>query len=170
MAWKRKSRVPDEPIDEDPRSYLLRALAARPYSRAQLTQKLRERGHAPESIDEALRSLSEAGLFREDDFASARVRAFVSKGRGPSWIKAKLRSERVDVDDALIDAAYEHLGVTEADQVRKLVRKALASSKTRAALESDERGARSKIVQSIVAKGHAPALAIRIANAWREFA
>lgn len=162
MGWGRRKREDDEPVTEDPRSYVMRALGTRDYSRAQLETKLRARGHAPESIKNALENLIGEGWFKEDAFVSARVRALLSKNYGPTWIKAKLRSEKVTVSDEAIDAGYDHLGFGEADQVRELVRKALASTRVKKKFLEDARLARGRLVHGVVTKGHPVAMVMRI--------
>lgn len=163
--WRRKRESAPKTPTEDPRAYLLRALGSRDYSRAQLEAKLRERGHAPDRIASALESLIEAGFFKEESFASARIRALLRKGYGPGWIRLKLRTEKVTVDDDMIQSAYGHLGLTEADQVRELVRKQLRSSRIRAQMQADARAARTKLLKSLVAKGHPSALVQRLLDA-----
>ncbi|MBS1982766.1 MAG: regulatory protein RecX [Bdellovibrionales bacterium] len=164
--WRSKRKPSDEPPEEDPRAFLLRTLSCRDYSRSQLEEKLRERGHAPDRIAAAIEELQEAGFFKADAYAEARMRAFIHKGYGPRWIQSKLRSEKVAVTKEMIDAAYDHLGLSEDEQIRELVRKQMKSSTLRKQLQSDEREARNKWTKRLITRGFAPhAIARAIAAA-----
>ena len=79
----------------------MRLLAAREHSRLELGRKLRARGFSAEAIEEALETLTAAGLLSETRLAEAYVAERIRKGFGPLRVREELR--RKGLADALID-------------------------------------------------------------------
>lgn len=93
--------------EEHARSYLLDLLARKDYSRAQLEQKLKQRGCAAEFIDPLLNQFAELGYQSDQRFVEAQVRQRLEQGQGRRKIEFELRNKGVSSDliRQTIDAA-----------------------------------------------------------------
>lgn len=80
----------------------MRLLAAREHTRAELSRKLSDRGHAVEVVGAVLDDLAERGLQSDARYAEQYVASRTRKGYGPNRIRAEL-AER-GLSDALIEA------------------------------------------------------------------
>lgn len=80
----------------------MRLLARRDYSRVELQQRLRQRGHEPSAIDQALTECQQRGWQDDARFAGQFVRSRYQQGYGPLRIAAELRQRGVAA--ALIEA------------------------------------------------------------------
>lgn len=87
----------------------LRLLARRDHSSAELTQKLRGRGHEAADIDEAIERLRTAGHLDEAGLARRRSASRAEAGYGPARIRADLA--RRGIPRALQEAALRELEV-----------------------------------------------------------
>ena len=137
---------------ERSRSYVLWLLGRREYSRPQLEKKLKARGLQPEWITKLLDELREEGLFRETAYQKARTRQLLKKGLGASLVKAKLRFEKCEIKDGDIQEAFEAIGTTPQEELRKVVDKALR--KYARGKELPPKELRQKILKSLMTKGH----------------
>ena len=86
----------------------------RELSKAQVRQRLRRRGAAPEVADEVVASLVELGALNEGRLALAAARRETAiRGRGP--VRARLALKALGLDDAIVEAALaatlEHVDV-----------------------------------------------------------
>lgn len=70
-------------------------LARREHSQQELLQKLGQRGHDAEEIEQALQRLVEAGLQSDERFVLSFVRSRVQRGQGPVRIRAELAKRGV---------------------------------------------------------------------------
>ena len=73
-------------------------MARRDYATAELRDKLVSQGHSRDSVDEALRVLTEEGLLSDGRFVESFVRSRVAKGYGPVRIRHELQQRAVDED------------------------------------------------------------------------
>lgn len=103
----------------------LRLLASRPRAVNELLRRLRERGHNPSAVAEAVGRLEEAGLLDDSEFAEHFVRVRASRGYGRSRLLRDLLARGVErrVAERAIDRALDHEGVDQSDQVRELAAK-----------------------------------------------
>ena len=83
----------------------MRLLARRDYSRVELQQRLRQRGHEQSAIEQALTECQQRGWQDDARFAGQFVRNRYHQGYGPLRIAAELRQRGVAA--ALIDALLE---------------------------------------------------------------
>ncbi|MET0090464.1 MAG: regulatory protein RecX [Candidatus Thiodiazotropha sp.] len=78
-------------------------LAAREHSRRELRNKLLQRGHDPELIEQVLDDLQASSLQSDARYAQQFVESRVTRGQGPVRIRMELRER--GVDDALVREA-----------------------------------------------------------------
>lgn len=79
-----------------PRDDAIRLLARREYSRVELERRLAAKGHAADSVDEALTGLAGEGLQSDARFAEVFVRSRIARGQGPIRIRAELGERGID--------------------------------------------------------------------------
>ncbi len=84
-----------------------RALAQRPLSRREVSERLRGRGVAPPVEQETLSTLATAGLLDDARLANARAAALADRGWGDLAIAARLR--RAGLEEAEVRAALADL-------------------------------------------------------------
>jgi len=132
----RRPAATDPAAAVDPRNLLLRALARRDHSRAELRQKLQGRGIEPQAIEPLLAEFAEHGWVDDERFARSWAAARLRAGDGPRKIAARLQQKGVLpelIDAALAAAAQEAREAREAagepsamDEARDWVREAVA--------------------------------------------
>ncbi len=71
-------------------------LAKRDYATAELRHKLLGQGHSPDSVEAALRALTEEGLLSDGRFAESFVRTRGARGYGPVRIRHELQQRAID--------------------------------------------------------------------------
>lgn len=81
----------------------LRCLSLRAYAQAELSRRLRKRGHAGGAVDGAMRQLDAMGLLDDGAFAESYVRSKGERGQGPARLKRDLAA--MGVGRSEIDAA-----------------------------------------------------------------
>ena len=89
----------------DARSYLFDLLARRDYTRAQLVQKLMQRGCDPVIATSVLDSLESDGYQSDRRFVESQVRQRTEQGQGKRKIEFELRNK--GVDNALIQEVLD---------------------------------------------------------------
>lgn len=119
----------------------VRLLTSKDYSKHKLVQKLKEAGFQPEHIDEAVEELLSKKFLREENYAEARIKAFMNKGYSPYYILQKLAQENVYVDESFIRNIFQEYNITEEDQIRKLIKKKSTNEKD-------------KLIRFLHSKGH----------------
>lgn len=87
---------------------VLKLLAAREHSRAELTRKLRARGYDPRSVEAVLERLTRTGAIDEARLAELYVAERARKGFGPLRIQAELWEK--GLSETLIDPYLDALG------------------------------------------------------------
>lgn len=107
----------------------LRAINARPMSRAELIKKLCEKGEAPENAEECAEWLSRLGLINDEQYAGSVVRHYAAKGYGKGRIKQELK--RHGLDRELWDAALEQMPEQDA-YLERFIRSRLTDPEDRA--------------------------------------
>ena len=90
------------------RKQALDLLARREHSRLEIKRKLLARSHAKDTVEEVLDALQQEQLLHEPRFVEQFVRSRVSRGRGPTRIRAELIQR--GIDDSLIHAKLEEAG------------------------------------------------------------
>ncbi len=128
--------------------YLIKLLSSRDYSEFKLRDKLREKQYPASEIDEAIAEIKAKNYLREENYAEARVKAFMNKGYSPDYIKQKLAQEHVYVEAEFIESIYCENRSDSDEQIRLLVEKKLRGKK----LESFEEEV--KLIRFVLSKGH----------------
>jgi regulatory protein len=149
----------------EPRPYLLWLLARRDYSRSQLEEKLKARGVAESEIEALLQALVDEGLFKEEAFVRSRARVLAGRGLSKNWVRSKLRAERVEVPRELVAEVFEELGIDESNQARDLADKHARRLLRRDPRLKDLKAFTQKLLQALMTRGHAYALAKKIVDA-----
>lgn len=122
---RRPQEQPGGGTEAQAKDVCLRLLTDRARSRAELADKLEQRGFASDVAERALDRLTVVGLIDDADFARqwARSRHLYS-GKGKRAIALELRRKGIDEDDAA--AALDEIdGNSERDRATELVRKKL---------------------------------------------
>lgn len=134
-------------------SYLVKLLSARDYSEHKLREKLREKKYPASEIDDAINEIKARGYLREDAYAEARIKAFMSKGYSVNYIKQKLQVEKLDVSYEVIQDVFDEHGESEIDQIKRLLSKKLRNvPKDKEEAFKEEQ----KAVRFALSKGHSP--------------
>jgi len=132
--------------------YLIKLLSARDYSEHKLKEKLQERVRAKrfssEEAASALNLVKEQGYLREEAYAEARVKGFMSKGYSPNFIRQKLAQEHLTVTDESIGEIFTEYRISEEDQIERLARKKMGSRTT---FDFDDE---TRILRFLISKGH----------------
>lgn len=96
--------------EADARSYLFELLARRDYPRAQLAQKLLQRGCEPKLACAVLDRFESDGYLSDSRFVESQIRQRVEQGQGRRKIEYELRSKGLDtrlIDEALAEAEID---------------------------------------------------------------
>lgn len=102
------------------RTAALALLAGRDFSRHELEQRLRRKGHEAPVVEAAVADLVQEGLLRETRYLENFVSQHAARGHGPLRIRAELREKGIapqDVDQALESSGTDWLAA--AQQVRR---------------------------------------------------
>lgn len=121
MAGRRRGRS-DEPYDEKRSwNYVLWLLARKAYTRAELGERLRGKGAAPEVVQAVLERLERYRFVDDESYAEAYVRAREAR-KGRLALRQELR--RKGVAEATIEGALEPLDeAAQADRAEAVLRK-----------------------------------------------
>jgi regulatory protein len=110
---------------EGARRVALRLLAARPRAVQDLRRRLRDRGHAPAAINDAVQRLEESGLLDDGEYARHYIRVRSPRGLGPSRLIHDLLAAGVDrkvAEQAVRDVGQAE-GIDVAAQARNLAQR-----------------------------------------------
>jgi len=120
--FERLTRVADV---EAAYSVALRMLAARPRAVNELLTRLRDRGHNPSAVAEAVGRLESKGLLDDTEFARHFARTRLARGHGSPRILTDLLSRGVErrVAERAIDEVVELEEVDENEEARALALK-----------------------------------------------
>lgn len=128
----RVGRLLDDPLrealgraadDEAAFRTALRFLARRPFGRADLARRLRQKGHGERAVGAALTRAERLGLVDDERFAERFVASRSARGRGPARLRRDLLG--MGVEPAVVEAALraaEAAGVHDPARVEQLAR------------------------------------------------
>lgn len=122
LTQAQQERVMHASSVEAARRVGLRLLAARPRAVQDLKRRLRDRGHAPGPISEALERLTAAGLLNDDEFSRHYARIRAPRGIGPARLVHDLMAlgvDRVVAERAVNDVAQVE-GMDSTETARRL--------------------------------------------------
>ncbi len=149
---------------ESESAYLVasRLVAMRPHSVHELLGKLRDRGHHPRAIAEAVGRLQAAGLLDDAVYARHFVRVRAPRGHGPGRLLHDLLARGVDrlVAERAIGEVLQAEGLEAASQAKTLAERRLAQlaavppkqRRRRVLAYLARRGFRGREVQEMVAR------------------
>lgn len=147
--------------DEQAHAYCLRLLTARARSRAELADKLTQRGYGEPVVNRVLDRLTKVGLVDDEDFAEQWVRSrHLYAGKGKRALASELR--RKGVDDEVITSTLADIDAgAERDRAEQLVRDRLRREKL-----DDEPGTELKVKRRLVGmlarRGYSQSMALDV--------
>lgn len=130
--------------------YCIWLLSKRDYSRYKLSQKLYEKKYTP-YIDQLLDFLEEAQYLREEQYIRTRIKTFMYKCLSKRNIIAKLRSERLTVEESVVDEIFEEYRYTEDNQLRELI---LKKTRSKGIQALEDFNFKQKLIRFLLSKGH----------------
>lgn len=136
-------------------NYLVKLLSFRDYSEHKLREKLREKKFSPEESETAINDLKSKGYLKEDLYTEARIKGFMHKHYSASYIKQKLKVEKLEVEISTIWDIFEEYHISEEDQIQNLLRKKLKNKKETLEKEDYYKLSQSAI-RYVISKGHEP--------------
>ena len=126
----------------------VKLLTRKDYSKFKLAQKLEEKGHDANLINDVIEDLRGRKLFREDWYIEARIRGLIRKHYGPEVISLKLQQEEIYVNETEILDIYQEVEITQEDQIRNLVQKKYSH------IDNIDFNTKQKILRFLHSKGH----------------
>ncbi|MGV0834728.1 recombination regulator RecX [Mycolicibacterium thermoresistibile] len=147
--------------EEQARAYCLRLLTARARTRAELTDKLAQRGYREDLSEQVLDRLEQVGLIDDADFAEQWVRSrHTNAGKGKRALAAELRKKGVDND--IITAALADIDAgAERDRAEQLVRDRLRREKL---TDDDDTKVTRRLVGMLARRGYNQSMALDVVN------
>jgi regulatory protein len=133
----------------------LKLLSRRALSRAELVERLQQRGFSPAEVASEVRRLQRAGLLQEEELARLLVRRQLEAGSGPLAARAALRLRQVE--ESAAKKALQEMGEEE---VAQALERALARALGRFRQEEASQR-RQKVVRYLVGRGFPLALVLR---------
>lgn len=130
--------------------YCIWLLSKRDYSRHKLSLKLYEKKYTP-FVNELLDFLEDAQYLREEAYIRTRIKTFMYKNLSKKNIISKLRSERLNVEDSIVDEIFEEYRYTEVNQLRELIHKKTRSKGIEALQDFNFK---QKLIRFLLSKGH----------------
>ncbi|MBP7779451.1 MAG: RecX family transcriptional regulator [Acidobacteria bacterium] len=132
------------------RTLALSWLGLRELSKAQVRQRLRRRGVAPDVVDEVIASLVDVGALNEERLALAAARRETAiRGRGP--VRARMALRALGLGEATVDAALA--AALEQVDVEALLDRALDKRLARVGAGPLDRATFRKLVSALVRQG-----------------
>lgn len=138
-----------------------RLLAHRARSRAELTARLRGKGHDEPAVQAVVERLAGEGLIDDQAFAAAFV---ADKRRFAGWGAGRIAREldRLGVDPALVQAALPSTDDAAADELRR----ARAALERRGPADAPLEQSRKRAYEFLVRRGYATSVAYRVVREW----
>lgn len=135
-------------------NYSIHLLARQDYSEFKLRQKLRsKKDNLPHEIDEVIETLKSRGLLREENYRRLFIRKWMMKGESEDKIRQRAGMEKLQFESEEFKSIEIELGVTEEDNIEKLIAKKLRSK----VIPSDFRekmDLKNKVLRFLISKGH----------------
>ena len=92
------------------RQVALRRLDRRECSTGDIAQALRRKGFSAEVIAETVQELVEQKLIDDQKYSRILVREQILRGKGPNWIRMKLRAKGIAAERREVEALIEKCG------------------------------------------------------------
>lgn len=113
---------------------ITRMLARREHSRAEILRKLAQKGFDGEQVLPVLEAFEQKQIQSDNRFAESRIRACLSKGQGPSRIRAELSQHGLsesDIDSAMAEVDPDFFELAKSVWQKKFKGDVATDSKTR---------------------------------------
>lgn len=135
-------------------NYSIHLLARQDYSEFKLRQKLRsKKDNLPHEIDEVIEALKLRGLLREESYRRLFIRKWMMKGESEDKIRSRGNMEKLQFESEEFKAVEAELGVTEEDNIDKLIAKKLRS-KVIPSDFTEKMNLKNKVLRFLISKGH----------------
>ncbi len=135
-------------------NYSIHLLARQDYSEYKLRQKLRsKKDNPPHEVDEVLAKLQEKGLLREEAYRRLFIRKWMMKGEAENKIRQRGGMEKLKFEDGEFEKVTLELGVSDDDNLDKLVQKKLRGKDIPKDWEAKQK-LKDKVVRFLLSKGH----------------
>ena len=103
----------------------IKLLARRDYSKYKLAQKLAQKGHEQDIIDETINKLIDMQYLREDEYKRMRVKGMLLKGYADAHIIKKCSKEFLSIDQDFIAQMRNDQNIHIPDKLNELIQKKL---------------------------------------------
>lgn len=135
-------------------NYCIHLLARQDYSEYKLRQKLKSKPqNLPHEIEEAIAKVKANGLLREENYRRLFIRKWIMKGESEDKIRKRGAMEKLEFQSEEFEQASAELGISEDDNIEKLVTKKLRSKEIpKDPLE--RRKLKDKVLRYLISKGH----------------
>lgn len=135
-------------------NYCIHLLARQDYSEYKLRQKLRSKPqNLPHMIDEVMIKLKERGLLKEEAYKRLFIRKWMMKGESADKIKRRGAMEKLTFENEEFLIVEQELGMTENDNIQKLVSKKLRSKEIPTDY-AEKQKLKDKLLRFLISKGH----------------
>ncbi|MCO4753922.1 MAG: regulatory protein RecX [Bacteriovoracaceae bacterium] len=107
--------------------YCVKLLTKRDYSRFKLKQKLIQRDHSEDEVEEVIERLQKLNYLREENYARMRIKNLLLSGYSNQFIQSKLELEELFVSEQLIDTVRQDNGLVQESALDQLIDKKMRS-------------------------------------------
>lgn len=136
-----------ESMGSDAYDVALRRLTAREYSSAEMRAYLERKGFSSEAAVEAVAELVRQRFLDDRRYLEAMVRYQAGRGKGPAYIRAKLKQKGLDVAAGEIKSMLSQFaGKTEVESAREVVERRYPGYQT-------DRAVAAKAIQALLRRG-----------------
>lgn len=133
-------------MNTDAYNAALRRLGIREYSRIEMKSYLEKKGFDAVEVDEVLAALVEKKFLDESRYARAVVRYQFGRGKGPSYIRARLKQKGVDLSTSEMKEILSEVGQkSELEMAREIVSRRYSKCGDRAQAQ--------KAIQALLRRG-----------------
>lgn len=146
-------------------TYCIRLLAQRDYSKYKLRKKLVEREFDSDEIESTIDKLVEYKYLQEDEYIRVKIKSYLEKGYGHSYIIQKLKQEELYITAQDILPIENEYSLTSESNLERLIEKKLRYKTIPEEFEAKMKLKR-KIEYFLHSKGHA---SDAIKNAMHQF-
>lgn len=137
-------------------SQALALLARRAYSRAELTQRLQQKGYSDEDVAAALERVQEYGYVNDEEVAEAVFREAARRHKGPVWVARKLAAR--GVPEELAAPRVRRSESVARERARELLRK------KRGGMAAGGLATRQKLYRFLLGQGYPQSLARHLSH------
>ena len=135
-------------------NYSIHLLARQDYSEFKLRQKLRsKKDNLPHEVEEVIEALRTKGLLREESYRRLFIRKWMIKGESEDKIRKRGSMERLEFESHEFENVEKELGISESDNIEKLIHKKLRS-KILPENKEERFKLKDKTLRFLISKGH----------------